>query len=202
MPPQTPAPTGSPAAKGEDISYAKNPERFVKYPTDPPKFNITDPKTPQEHFNMGVYLDNQKQYAKAAEEYGKAVAQKPDWALAYARAGRDYDHLGRTDDAITQWQQALKYDPQFYSMYDLLAGAYERKGDLRKAVEAYNGLLKYPPAQLPAHYQLGLWYAKLGDRQNARSHLQQYLQLAAKMDAEKESGRFQTATRTLQTVTQ
>ena len=172
----------------------------MKYPTEQPPFNIKNPKTAQEHFNVGVYLDNQKQYGKALDEYGKAVEQKPDWALAHMRMAHDYDRLGKEDDAIAQWNLAVKYDPQFYSAYDELAAAYERQGNLPKAIEAYSALLKYPPAQLPVHYQLGLWYAKLGDRANARTHLQQYLQLASKIPAEKQSPRFQTATQTLQTV--
>ena len=149
--------------KQEAISYDKNPERFVKYPTEPVPFNVTDPKTAQEHFNVGVNFDNQKDFAKATEEYGKALEMKPDWALAHARLAHDADRLGHTDDAIAHWEQAVKYDPQFYQIYDLLAAAYERQGNLKKAIEAYSALLTYPPAQMPVHYQLAPWYARIGD---------------------------------------
>ena len=115
---------------------------------------------------------------------------------------QDYEKLGRTDDAIVHWEQATKYDPQFYKAYDILAGAYERKGNIPKAIEAYSGLLKYPPAQLPAHYQLGLWYAQIGNQKNARDHLEKYRHLAAAIRGERESPRFQIATRELKKLDQ
>ncbi len=202
----TAGPEATPQEKGKEkdkaISYATNPERFVKYPASPVPFNITDPKTAQEHFNVGVNLDNQKDFAKAVMEYQKAVELKPDWALAYARLAHDDDRLGHTDDAIAHWQQAVKYDPQYYSGYDSLAADYERQGNIRKAIEAYSPLLAYPPAQMPVHYQLGLWYEQIGDHQNAREHLEQYRELARKVKAEQESPRFQTATRELQKIGQ
>jgi len=82
------------------------------------------------------------------------------------------------------------------------AGAYERKGNIPKAIEAYSGLLKYPPAQLPAHYQLGLWYAQIGNQKNARDHLEKYRHLAAAIRGERESPRFQIATRELKKLDQ
>jgi tetratricopeptide (TPR) repeat protein len=199
------SPTGDSVAKpteGNDqgISYAKNPQRFVKMETTEPVFNITDPKTAQEHFNVAVNDDHDQQIDQAIAEYQKALELKPDWALAHFRLAQDYQKQGRTDDAIAHWTQATRYDPQFYSAYDLLAGAYQRQGNLKKAIEAYSALLRYPPAQMAAHYQLGLWYANLGDRPKAREHLEAYRDLAVKISAESNSDRFQKALRELRTL--
>lgn len=182
--------------EGESITYASHPERFVKTEPAPEKFSITDPKTAQEHFNVGVYADTHKQLDKAIEEYQKALELKPDWAIVHFRLAKDYDKKGRTEDAIAHWEQATRYDPQFYAAYDFLAAAYQRQGNIKKAIEAYSGLLKYPPAQLPAHYQLGLWYAEIGDKEKAREHLESYRALALKGEEQK-SPRFQKALRQL-----
>jgi tetratricopeptide (TPR) repeat protein len=188
--------------EGESITYATHPERFVKaQPTTPVQFNISDPKTAEEHFSVGVEADNHKQLDKAIEEYKKALELKPDWAVVHFRLAMDYNKEGRTDDAIAHWAQAVRYDPQFYKAYDLLAAAYRRQGNLEKAIEAYSGLLKYPPAQLGAHYQMGFSYAELGDRQKAREHLESYRELALK-GKEQESPRFQKALRELQELKQ
>ena len=205
--PQMPASTASPAtqakaepaAKHKDnaISYAKNPERFVKQQTYEPPFNITDPQTAQEHFNVAVNDDNHKQLDHAIAEYQKALEVKPDWALAHFRLAHDYQTEGHTEEAILHWEQATRYDPQFYAAYDLLAGAYERQGNLEKAIEAYSALLKYPPAQMAADYQLGLWYAQLSNRPKAQEHLESYRQLALKVKAERDSLRFRKALREL-----
>src|SRR5438309_588667 len=58
-----------PAAQGsaqgsvaQSITYASNPERFVKEPTYEPPFNIKNPKTADEHFDVAVDDDNHKQF--------------------------------------------------------------------------------------------------------------------------------------------
>lgn len=185
-----------------NISYAKTPERFEKVPSYEPPFNITDPKTAQEHFNVAVNHDHHNEFDKAIAEYQKALELQPNWAVAHDRLALDYQKQGRTDDAIAQWEQATRDNPQFYSVYDLLAGAYERQGKIKKAIEAYSALLKYPPAQMPAHYQLGLWYAQIGDRQLAQSHLESYRDLALKTSEEPKSDRFQKALHELQKLKQ
>jgi len=196
-----PAAEQQPIEKQEEqnITYAKNPERFVKQQPSEVPFNITDPKTAQEHFNVAVNDDHNNQLDQALAEYQKALELKPDWALAHFRMAQDYQKQGHTDKAIEHWTLATKYDPQFYSAYDLLSGAYERQGNLKKAIEAYSALLKYPPAQMPAHFQVGMWYAELGDVPQAREHLEAYRELALKSKSvEVQSDRFQKATKELQ----
>jgi tetratricopeptide (TPR) repeat protein len=99
----------------KSISYAKNPERFVRQVPSASPFNITDPKTAQEHFNVAVNFDHENQPDKAIAEYEKALELKPDWALAHFRMGQDYQMQGRTDQAVAQWELATRYDPQFYA---------------------------------------------------------------------------------------
>lgn len=187
---KAPPPTASQEQKS--ISYATHPERFVKATPAPGKFNITNPKTAQEHFNVGVDADNHKQWNKAIEQYQKALELKPDWAVAHFRVATDYELIGRTSDAIEHWEQATRYDPQFYSAYNRLASVYRSQGNLEKAIAAYTALLAYPPAKIGAHYQLGFAYVELGNRQKAREHLETYQQLAMN-SPEKESPRFQKA---------
>jgi tetratricopeptide (TPR) repeat protein len=200
-----PAVRQQPAQKQQpkSISYAKNPERFVKQvPSDVP-FNITDPKTAQEHFNVAVNFDHQNQLDKAIAEYEKVLELKPDWALAHFRMAQDYQKRGRTDEAVAQWGLATKYDPQFYAAYDLLSAAYARQGNLKKAIEAYSPMLNYPPARMPTHYQLGIWYAQLGEVPQAREHLEAYRELALNSKSvEVQSDRYQKATKELQKLKQ
>jgi tetratricopeptide (TPR) repeat protein len=184
---------GSASKDEESITYAKNPDRFAKVETNDPPFNITNPKTAQEHFNVGVNYDHLNRLDDAIREYKIAVRMQPNWAVAHDRIALDYQKQGKIDDAIAEWKETTKYDPQFYSAYDLLAGTYEHQGKIKQAIEAYSNLLRYPPAQIPAHYQLGLWYAQIGDRQQARSHLESYRELALKTKDEPQSDRFQTA---------
>ena len=188
--------------KENAISYAKNPERFAKMPASQPPFNVTNPKTAQEHFNVAVHDDHQNQLDDAVREYRKTLEMQPDWAIAHYRLAVDYQKQGRTDDAIAQWQLTTRYNPQFYSAYDMLAGVYEHQGKIRQAIDTYSALLKYPPAQMPVHYQLGLWYAQIGERQQAQSHLESYRKLALKTPEEPNSDRFRKALLELQKLKQ
>jgi tetratricopeptide (TPR) repeat protein len=195
--PTPPKPTQKQEQKS--ITYAKNPGVFVKAEPSEQPFNITDPKTAQEHFNVAVNDDHQKQLDKAIEEYQKALELQPNWALAHFRMAQDYQKQGHTDEAIIHWTLATKYDPQFYPAYDLLSAAYAREGNLKKAIESYSPMLNYPPARMPANYQLGLWYAQLGDVTQARKHLEAYRELALNSKSvETQSDRFQKATKELQ----
>lgn len=184
---------------GPTISYATNPERFVKMPTYDPPFRLTNPKTADEHFDVGVNFDNQRQPVKAIGEYEKALALKPGWAVAHFRLARDYAQTGRTNEAIAHWTKAIQYNPEFFSAYDQLAAAYVSQGNVQKAIDTYSGLLKYPSLEMPVRYQLALWHEKLGKRQQAKENFQRYRELALKSGPEEQqSDRFQIATRELQ----
>lgn len=184
--------TGNPN-EPPNISYSKDPGKFAKMPIYEPPFNIKDPKTAQEHFNVAVNDDHTSRLDQAILEYKKALEMQPDWAIAHYRLAVDYQKLGRIDDAISEWEQTTRSDPQFYSAYDLLAGAYQRKGNTRKAIDVYSKLLKYPPLQMPVHYQLGFLYEEIGDREQAENHLENYRNLALKTSQEPKSDRFQKA---------
>ena len=165
-------------------------------------FNIKNPKTAQEHFNVAVNHDHHKEFADAIAEYKKALEIQPNWPVAHYRMALDYQKQGRLDDAIAEWQQTTHYDPHFYSAYDMLAGTYQRQGNLKKAIEAFAELLKDPPSRMPVRYQLGLWYEELGDHPHALMHLEAYRDLALKNGDESKTDRFQKALRELQRLKQ
>ena len=201
-PPEPIAPsTGSSTSRAQEppsISYATNPERFAKMPVYEQPFNIKNPKTAQEHFNVAVNHDHHNEFADAIAEYKKALEIQPNWPVAHYRMALDYQKQGHLDEAIAEWEQTTHYDPQFYSAYDMLAGTYQRQGNLKKAIEALAELLKYPPSRMPVHYQLGLWYEEVGDRPHALMHWEAYRDLALKAGDESKTDRFQKALGELQ----
>jgi tetratricopeptide (TPR) repeat protein len=103
------------------ISYAKNPERFVRVPVVEPPFNLTDPKTATDFFDVGVHEDNLHHYDKAITAYEKALKLEPGWTLICLREAKDYKRLGKRNDAIAQLRQAIKVDPHYWDAYSELA---------------------------------------------------------------------------------
>lgn len=186
------------SSKQDGISFASNPDRFVKEPTTAPPFNLPNPKTATDFFDIGVHEDNLKHYDKAITAYEQALKLKPDWALVCVREGKDYRRLNQKEKAVAQFQRAAKIDPQYWDAYSELALTYKEAGDTNHAIEAASKLLDFPPMQLPVHNQLGYWYEETGNRQKARQHFEIYRDLAAKTKSEQQTDRYEAALRELQ----
>jgi tetratricopeptide (TPR) repeat protein len=185
----------------ELITYSSHPERFTqktKKP-EPYKLNLPDPKTAQEHFTVAVYKHDRRDLDGAIDEYKKALALKPDWAIAHFRLARAYQEKGDIDAAMAQWKETTRADPHYYEAFTNLATAYKEKGDLKNAAESYEKVLEFPPSRMAVHYRLGFWYRDLGEKEKARQHLESYIDLALNGKS-KEPGtdRYEKAVRALQ----
>jgi tetratricopeptide (TPR) repeat protein len=181
-----------PADKG-GISYAKNPDRFVQMPVVKPPFNLKDPETPADYFDLGVHEDNLHHYENAISAYERGLKLKPDWALLVLREAKDYRRLGRTQDAIVQLKRATKIDPHYWDAYSELALTYKDSRDTKNAIKAASKLLEFPPLQIPTHNQLGYWYEEIGDKAMAKQQFELYRGLAQKSPTESSTERYQSA---------
>ncbi|MBC7541351.1 MAG: tetratricopeptide repeat protein [Candidatus Sericytochromatia bacterium] len=63
----------------------------------------------------GQALYKEKKYAAAAVEYEKAVAAKPNDAMAFYKLGLTYAQLNRHADAVQVFEQAMSVDPTITS---------------------------------------------------------------------------------------
>jgi tetratricopeptide (TPR) repeat protein len=202
--PGTAQPAGQPNSSDEDansISYAKNPDRFVNQKTSEPPFNLPNPKTATDYFDVGVHEDNLHHYDKAIAAYEQALNLKPDWALVCFREAKDYQRMGRKDDAIAQFKRATQVDPHYWDAYAQLALFYKNGGDTNRAIQTASKMLEFPPLQIPTHNQLGYWYEEIGDKQKARREFELYRDLALKSKTESQTDRYQAALRELQNLT-
>lgn len=204
--PETAQPAEQPSSPepgdANSISYAKNPDRFVKQKTTEPVFNLTNPKTATDYFDVGVHEDNLHHYDKAIAAYEQALKLKPDWALVCFREAKDYQRMGRKADTISQFKRATQVDPHYWDAYAELALTYKENGDTNHAIEAASKMLEFPPLQVPTHNQLGYWYEELGEKQKAKQHFELYRDLAQKSKTEPQTERYQAALRELQKLSQ
>jgi len=186
------------AGTEQGISYATNPERFVKAPTVATPFNLTNPKTATDFFDVGVHEDNLHHYDKAIAAYEQGLKLKPDWPLLCLREAKDYQRLNQPNKAIEQLNRATNINPHYWDAYSELALIYKDRGDTKHAIEAASKLLAFQPMQLPVHNQLGYWYEEIGDRQKARREFEMYRDLAAKAKSEQGTDRYEAALHELQ----
>ena len=197
----SPAPGKTTTTESKGINSVTEPGRFVHTTPAPVILKITNPKTAEEHLAVAIDRHMHNKLDEAIEEYKKALALKPNSALAHFRLGNAYDQKHNREAAIAEWKETIRLDPHYLDAYNALTVAYKEKGDLRTAAEYYEHLLEFPPARTVVHYRLGFWYKQLGDKEKARQHLESYIDLALNPRS-KEAGtdRYQKAVRALESV--
>jgi len=106
-----------------------------------------------------------KHYSKFLSRVEEEKARRPeDESLGYLEAYVSWAHLRlgiafsaqeRLEDAISQYSEALKMDPEMAEAYFNLGHAYRRQGKLSEAIEHYSRALELDPEFAEAHYSLG-----------------------------------------------
>ena len=61
-----------------------------------------------------------KDFSKALIAIDKAIELNPNLAIAYARKGTIYFRIGQTQNASINWNIALKLDPEYDEVRDIL----------------------------------------------------------------------------------
>jgi len=84
----------------------------------------------------------------------------PDFALARLNLGELYGKTGKIEDAITEWETALKIDPSLLPAHFNLGTAYMMTGKLELAENAFQHCLKLNSRYEPALFNLAKVYQK------------------------------------------
>jgi len=90
------------------------------------------------------------------------VRKSPDADIPRYNFGITLQKMGRIDEAIEQWQSALKLNPGYEKAHYNLGLAYFNKGWIDKAIEHLRIALKLNPDDADAHYGLGLAFFNKG----------------------------------------
>ena len=93
-----------------------------------------------------------------------------DAAQAYNKALDLYIN-GKTTDAIIQFQEAVRLDPEFADAYYNLGSIYRYTNQLSKAEEAFQKVLSLKPDDTSVNYDLALIYVQKNDYKRALSFL-------------------------------
>jgi tetratricopeptide (TPR) repeat protein len=149
------------------------------------------------YYALGMYTEAEPEYLKAVEleptnsrYHGKLCVNYAEWrknekAVAcyqevikkdpnhvyYFSLGHLYESMGKPDEAIGAYKQALDKKPTFTVALYELAGVYIAKRELRNAIDPLRKLLSEEPNHEYGNYALGQVYAMLGDNTGA---MQQY----------------------------
>lgn len=113
----------------------------------------------------------------ALSYYIKAVEKDPTYADGYFSIGDCNEKLGRSQEALDAYKQALGLYYQVMSVepnYDTYCGignCYRKLGRYAQAIDAYKEAIRINPDSWEAHTGIGAAYVKVGDKASA---LQEY----------------------------
>ena len=79
------------------------------------------------HISRALRYFYAEDYREALVEIDKAIEVNPNISLAYARRGSIYYRLGDFQRATMNWNIALKLDPEFTEIQDLLQASKDNR---------------------------------------------------------------------------
>ena len=82
--------------------------------------NSTNHNAAMRHLSKSLRLYYQGNFTQALDEVEKAILLQPNTAMAYARKGSIYYKLNQLDRATLNWNIALKLDPEYQEVREML----------------------------------------------------------------------------------
>lgn len=131
-----------------------------------------------------VYI-TKKDFKTAAEFYKKAIGLNPQNPLYHNNYGNVLFNVGHYDEALKEFQDAVKWNPAYAHAYNNLASVYGALGEnaqkqhdgttamkyYENAIFNFKKAIESDPEYAAAYYFLGITYRNIGDENNAQFYI-------------------------------
>jgi tetratricopeptide (TPR) repeat protein len=116
--------------------------------------------------------DQRKVFQNDLQEYIESMEYSGDFAFGRYNLGNLYAALNEPQEAIRNYQAALKIDDLFYPAKVNLAMLYSSRGENDKAERVFRDVVAKHPELYDAAYSLGLLLAEMGKPEEALGYLE------------------------------
>jgi len=115
----------------------------------------------EDHFNLGMTLQQQGRHEEAIAQYELALQLRPDYADAYHNIGVALQQTGKLERAIGYYQKTLSIKPDYINAYNNMGHAMYELRRTDEAIAAYSKTLEIDRSNVEAHFarSLTLLYA-------------------------------------------
>ena len=107
-------------------------------------------------------LFSAQEYNDAIRLLKKVTKQEPSNAEAWVLLGDSYGRLGKNENAIGAYQNAIRINPEHADAIFRLGVNYTRLDKHSNAIEAYKQVIRIQPGHAEAHFYLGMSYDHIG----------------------------------------
>ena len=121
-----------------------------------------------------IYLDYLGQIDSAMAWSEKMIQAGPENPWGYFYFGSAYLCIDSLEKAADKYAKSIDLDPNMLLTQYNLAHVYRLQGKYGKAIEVLEGILHINPAEMNAHYHIGINLNLMGDSDNAQIHFNIY----------------------------
>jgi polyferredoxin len=128
-------------------------------------------------YYRGAILNRTKRYEDALASLDRALAEAPDLTLAREERGESLWMLGRRDEAVASWREAVERNASLPVANNQLSGAAAANGDQASATAYQQQADRSTPNDPLFHWMVGLRMQNIGMNDIAERHFQNAIDL-------------------------
>ena len=110
---------------------------------------------PKEQIDLLIQLYSQNEFDQVFNKAQKLKEQYNKSLMLWNLIGGSATQLGKLDEAVIAFQNAISIKPDFFEAYNNMGNAFKQQGKQDKAVYAYKKALLIKPDVAQVHYNIG-----------------------------------------------